>query len=146
MTSPDLSRVEMLNLYDMLTDASYATLDAEGKIEVCLFRRRLLPLRHEADDAIRDAQEKLAPDGWEEAREWLRHDSDATPEQRTRANGLLAEFNARIDEYVVKAISGIRIEEVKPLSLKIAKQLLDGNSEWSSAQIDLLLAATDMEG
>lgn len=139
-----------------LSDAKLTGMADTDKFTVIRALRVLKPIRQQYEDFVRDASERLKPEGFdrlqERARKWNdqhkgKKMADLTDDERTE----LEDINTQYADYNKKVEQCVREEADRDQPLDFAKlteeafgKLLAANADWTAATI-LLLTETLMK-
>lgn len=147
MTKKTFKTVNVLAAYRMLGGAKYGKLSDEDKIKVFKICIALKPTATKYDEASKEAEMKLKPDGYDErlekAREYdrVRRDKDADTSQLAMGPEEFNDFMREVNHYqelVTKAIEDEKNKEVEvefePIGEDALLKLMNSN-DWTMAEV-----------
>lgn len=146
-----MKTIDITNAYNVLNNAKPNKMEDKDKFALIRALRQLKPVAKDYEEAVKDAQERLKPEGWEEvqkrAADWnARHKgqkvADLTPEERDELEGI----NAAYRDYTAKVEECVRDLAEKEVAASYARltedafgKLLEGNPDWDAGTVMLLM-------
>lgn len=134
-----VTKREVKNVYDLLVNASMASMAGTEKLSLVRLLRVVKPAATAYDNDLQDVVSKLLPANYNE-----RFAKAIAFEKRERENAMTAdEYNQFVDELKTynKAVEDLNNEELEldyePLTKECLEHLLDGN-DWSVEQAILI--------
>lgn len=133
----------IVEAYKLLGNAKTTNLDDADKGKILKARKTMRPIADEFESFLKDAQEMLKPEGWEETQkklsQWQQEGEKTTltEEERISINKALISYQSSIDK-AVKAELDKEIEiEIEKLSEGSDIKLMSAN-DWTPNQLDLI--------
>lgn len=153
-----MKTIDIINAYNVLNAAKLTKLADADKFTVIRAMRALKPIHTDYEEAVKDAQERLKPEGFDDlqrrAADWnaIHKDkklTDLTPEERTTLEGI----NAAYRDYTTKVEECIRDIAEKEKELDYTRlteeafgKLLESNPDWTMQQILAVADVLEEEG
>lgn len=101
-----MKTIDIVKAYRIINDAKLTKMEDADKFKVIKATRQLKPVAASFDEFVKEAQERLKPDGWDDmqkkARKW-QEDGDKstlTVEERREINRYFMDYNAKVEECV----------------------------------------------
>ena len=151
----DMKTIDIVNAYNVLNAAKLAKMQDTDKFTVIRAMRALKPIQTDYEAAVRDAQERLKPEDFDDlqkkAADWnATHKdkklTDLTPEERTTLDGINAayrDYTEKVEECVRDLAETERELTYTRLSEEALGKLLESNPDWKMQEI---LAVADVLG
>ena len=146
-----MKTIDITNVYNVLNTAKLNKMEDKDKFTVIRALRQLKPVRQGYEEAVKDAQERLKPEGWDElqkrAADWnaTHRDkklADLAPEEREELEGI----NAAYRDYAAKVegcVKDLAEKEVEASYARLTEdafgKLLEGNPDWEAGTVMLLM-------
>lgn len=150
-----MKTIDIVNAYNVLNAAKLTKLADADKFTVIRAMRALKPIHTDYEEAVKDAQERLKPEGWDDlqrrAADWnATHKdkklTDLTPEERTTLDGINAayrDYTSKVEECIRDIAETEKTLDYTRLSQDAFGKLLESNPEWKMQEI---LAVADVLG
>lgn len=133
----------IVEAYKLLGNAKTTNLDDADKGKILKARKTMRPIADEFESFLKDAQEMLKPEGWEETQkklaQWQQEGEKTTlsEEERIAINKALIGYQSAVDK-AVKAELDKEIEiEIEKLSEGSDIKLMSAN-DWTPNQLDII--------
>lgn len=151
----EMKTIDIVNAYNVLNAAKLAKMQDTDKFTVIRAMRALKPIYTGYEDAVKDAQERLKPEGFDDlqrrAADWnATHKdkklTDLTPEERTTLDGINAayrDYTTKVEECIRDLAETERELTHTRLTQDAFGKLLESNPDWTMQQI---LAVADVLG
>ena len=151
----DMKVIDIVNAYNVLNAAKLAKMQDADKFTVIRAMRALKPIQTDYEAAVRDAQERLKPEDFDDlqkkAAEWnATHKdkklTDLTPEERATLEGINAayrDYTEKVEQCVRDLAETERELTYTRLSEEALGKLLESNPDWKMQEI---LAVADVLG
>ena len=151
----EMKTIDIVNAYNVLNAAKLAKMQDTDKFTVIRAMRALKPIYTGYEDAVKDAQERLKPEGFDDlqrrAADWnATHKdkklTDLTPEERTTLDGINAayrDYTSKVEECIRDLAETERELTHTRLTEDAFGKLLESNPDWTMQQI---LAVADVLG
>ena len=101
-----MKTIDIVKAYRIINDAKLTKMEDADKFKVIKATRQLKPVAASFDEFVKEAQERLKPEGWDDmqkkARQW-QEDGDKsalTAEERREINRYFMDYNAKVEECV----------------------------------------------
>lgn len=101
-----MKTIDIVKAYRIINDAKLTKMEDADKFKVIKATRQLKPVAASFDEFVKEAQERLKPEGWDEmqkkSRKW-QEDGDKstlTVEERREINRYFTDYNAKVEECV----------------------------------------------
>lgn len=101
-----MKTIDIVKAYRIINDAKLTKMEDADKFKVIKATRQLKPVAASFDEFVKEAQERLKPEGWDDmqkkARQW-QEDGDKstlTVEERREINRYFTDYNAKVEECV----------------------------------------------
>ena len=101
-----MKTIDIVKAYRIINDAKLTKMEDADKFKVIKATRQLKPVAASFDEFVKEAQERLKPEGWDDmqkkARQW-QEDGDKsalTAEERREINRYFMNYNAKVEECV----------------------------------------------
>lgn len=101
-----MKTIDIVKAYRIINDAKLTKMEDADKFKVIKATRQLKPVAASFDEFVKEAQERLKPEGWDDmqkkARKW-QEDGDKstlTVEERREINRYFTDYNAKVEECV----------------------------------------------
>ena len=150
-----MKTIDIVNAYNVLNAAKLAKMQDTDKFTVIRAMRALKPIQTDYEAAVRDAQERLKPEDFDDlqkkAADWnATHKdkklTDLTPEERTTLDGINAayrDYTEKVEQCVRDLAETERELTYTRLSEEALGKLLESNPDWKMQEI---LAVADVLG
>ncbi len=147
----EMKTIDIVNAYNVLNGAKLAKMQDTDKFTVIRAMRALKPIQTDYEAAVRDAQERLKPEDFDDlqkkAAEWNNAHkdkklTDLTPEERTTLDGINAAYRD-YTEKVEQCVKDLAEKDVVASYARLAEdafgKLLEGNPEWDAGTVMVLM-------
>lgn len=101
-----MKTIDIVKAYRIINDAKLTKMEDADKFKVIKATRQLKPVAASFDEFVKETQERLKPEGWDDmqkkARQW-QEDGDKstlTVEERREINRYFTDYNAKVEECV----------------------------------------------
>lgn len=148
-----MKTIDIINAYNVLNAAKLNKLADADKFTVIRAMRALKPIHTDYEEAVKDAQERLKPEGFDDlqrrAADWNathkdKQLKDLTPEERTTLDGINTAFRDYTDK-VEKCVRDLAERDCELTYTRLTEEafgkLLESNPDWTMQQI---LAVADV--
>lgn len=101
-----MKTIDIVKAYRIINDAKLTKMEDADKFKVIKATRQLKPVAASFDEFVKEAQERLKPDGWDDmqkkARKWQEDGDKSTlaVEERREINRYFTDYNAKVEECV----------------------------------------------
>ena len=143
----DMKVIDIVNAYNVLNAAKLAKMQDADKFTVIRAMRALKPIQTDYEAAVRDAQERLKPEDFDDlqkkAADWnATHKdkklTDLTPEERATLDGINAayrDYTDKVEQCVRDLAETEKTLDYTRLSQDAFGKLLESNPEWKMQEI-----------
>lgn len=150
-----MKTIDIVNAYNVLNAAKLAKMQDTDKFTVIRAMRALKPIQTDYEAAVRDAQERLKPEDFDDlqrrAAEWNEAHkgqklTDLTPEERATLEGINAayrDYTEKVEQCVRDLAETERELTYTRLTEEALGKLLESNPDWTMKEI---LAVADVLG
>ena len=142
-----MKTIDIVNAYNVLNGAKLAKMQDADKFTVIRAMRALKPIQTDYEAAVRDAQERLKPEDFDDlqkkAAEWNNAHkdkklTDLTPEERATLEGINAayrDYTEKVEQCVRDLAETEKTLDYTRLSQDAFGKLLESNPEWKMQEI-----------
>lgn len=101
-----MKTIDIVKAYRIINDAKLTKMEDADKFKVIKATRQLKPVAASFDEFVKEAQERLKPEGWDDmqkkARQWQEDGdrSNLAVEERREINRYFMDYNAKVEECV----------------------------------------------
>lgn len=135
-------RIEkIVNAYKALGEAKVTKLDEGEVIKIVKARKAMRPYAEEYEAFLKDAQEKLKGEGFDELQAKVQKWAELTDEEKIAVNKELGEYQRKIDKTVKEELEREADIEVDKLEDASLTKLVQENG-WEMKKLDELEAVT----
>ena len=137
----DMKLEKIVTAYRALGEAKVTKLDEGEVIKIVKARKAMRPYAEEYEAFLKDAQEKLKGEGFDELQAKVQKWAELTDEEKLAVNKELGEYQRKIDKTVQEELEREVDIEVDKLAEGSLPKLLQENG-WELKKLDELEAVT----
>lgn len=135
---------DAVRVYNVVKAMKLTDVKKDDRIAVLKVTRALKAVAGPFDDFVRDAQERLRPEGFDEVLEKARRWDGLTPEEKEAVNAAITGYNKELEECVnPEGEKEVEIEGFEPLSDDTLAAIPSSNADIDA---DTLLLIQDTVG
>lgn len=128
---------EISNAYAMLRDAKLTRMEEAEQFAVIKTMRTLKGIVTEHEDFVKEAQEKLKPDNFDDLQRRARSFATLDEAEKARTNAEMADYDRKVTECVRPETEKVRKIELEPMGREAFGRLLKSN-DFTASQMLLL--------
>lgn len=121
--------------YRLVSEAKLAKLDTQDKFVVIRAIGKLKPTATAFDDFLKEARERLKPDGWAEIEKKAQGYADMDAAAKAEIDKAISAYNKVVADCAEKELQEPFEGEYERLTEEQFGKLMDSNPEWSVQQI-----------